>query len=156
MRVVAVSELTAEAFASYGEVFSPADAKSRIDHVACLSNGRPQARPNLFLARTTLVSLPYRICRMEQHPHSSQSFLPFGPAPMLVAAALPGAGGLPDLTTLRAFLGRGAGFSYRAGVWHVGIASLDETVPVAGFMYEDGGPEDCVFADVDPITVTWA
>ncbi len=143
-----VADLTPERFAPYGEVFTPAAVTARVDHVARLENRRAGARPNQFLARSSVVALPHRFTRMEQHPQSNQSFLPFGDTPMLIAVALPGGVGGPDLSTLLAFLGRGQGFNYRAGIWHIGVASLGETVPVAGFMYEDGSPEDCVFADV--------
>ena len=53
----------------------------------------------------------------------------------------------------RAFAATAQGFSYRAGVWHLPIASLLRSVPVLGFMYEDGTPKDCVWATVAPTTL---
>ncbi len=153
MPSIPVMALTPEAFEPYGEVFAPGSVGARVDQVAVLQNLRPDAKPNLFLARTDLTDLPYRFEKMEAHPHSSQSFLPFGEAPVLLAVALPGTDGKPDLATLKAFRGRGLGFSYRAGTWHLPIASLYESVPMAGFMYEDGGAEDCVWADIEPMTL---
>lgn len=153
MRTLAVADLTPETFAAYGEVFRPADTTGRIDRVAHLQNHRSGAAPNLFLARTGLATLPHQFERMEQHPYSSQSFLPFADAPILIATALSGADGRPDATTLAAFVGRGLGFSYRAGVWHLPVTSLGTTVPLAGLMYEDGSPADCVWAEVDPVTL---
>jgi ureidoglycolate lyase len=148
MPSLTVTELTPEHFTPYGEVFKPGEVTARIDHVARIENRRPGARPNQFLARSGVVALPHRFTRMEQHPHSNQSFVPMAKRPVLIAVALPGPDGLPDLSTLRGFLGRGQGFNYRAGIWHIGVASLGEAVPVVGFMFEDGTPEDCVFAEV--------
>ena len=153
MRTLAVAELTPTGFAPYGEVFRPADTTGRLDRVARLENHRSGAGPNLFLARTELSALPHRFARMEQHPRSSQTFLPFADTPILIATALSGPDGRPDLTTLAGFVGRGLGFSYRAGVWHLPAASLGTTVPLAGFMYEDGSAEDCVWAEVEPVTL---
>lgn len=148
MSRLTVTELTPEHFTPYGEVFKPAAVTARIDHVARIENRRVNARPNQFLARSGIVSLPHRFSRMEQHPHSNQSFVPVGEHPILIAVALPGSDGQPDLSTLRGFFGRGQGFNYHAGIWHIGVASLGEAVPVVGFMFEDGTPEDCVFADI--------
>jgi ureidoglycolate hydrolase len=153
MRILDVLDLTAEAFAPYGEVFASAGVTARVDQIAALQNKRAWAKPNLFMARTNLASLPHRFDKMESHPHSSQSFLRLDIAPMLVAVARPGRDGKPDLATLRAFLGHSTGFSYRAGIWHLPITSLGDTVPVAGFMYEDGSPEDCVWATVEPVSL---
>jgi ureidoglycolate lyase len=154
MPALQTQDLTAEAFAPYGEVFAPAAVSERADHVATLQNGRDWAKPNLFMARSTAVALPFDFDRMERHPHSSQSFVPMGDRPMLVAAALPGADGRPDPATLKAFLGRNLGFSYRAGIWHLPVASLGEGVPFVAFMYEDGTPEDCVWAEVGSFTIS--
>lgn len=157
MRTLALAPLTLAAFAPFGEVFAaPAAVRARIDGIARLENGRPAARPNLFLARSGLVELPHDFDRMEHHPFSSQSFVPLEPARIVVAVALPGPDGQPDLATLQAFLARSVGFNYRAGVWHLPVASLGATAPVLGFMYEDGSPQDCVLADVAPFTLTEA
>ncbi len=145
--------LTPEAFAPYGEVFDPAAITGRVDQIATLQNTRPAARPNLFMARTGVTSLPHRFERMESHPYSSQSFMPTSAATLVVGVALSGSDGRPDLGTLRAFVMPSVGFSYRAGVWHLPIAALGSSAPVLGFMYEDGTPLDCVWAEVSPTTL---
>lgn len=150
----ALAPLTPAAFAPFGEVFAaPASVVTRMDHVAGLQNGRREAVPNLFLARSGLVQLPRAFDTMERHPFSSQSFVPLEPARIVVAVALPGPDGTPDFATLQAFLAGSVGFSYRAGVWHLPVASLEVTVPVLGFMYEDGSAQDCVFANVEAFTL---
>lgn len=157
MPMITLAPLTSTAFAPFGDVFpAPASVQTRIDGIARLENGRAAGRPNLFLARSGLVQLPRLFDRMEHHPFSNQSFVPLEPADIVVAVALPGPDGQPDLATLQAFLARSTGFNYRAGVWHLPIATLRATAPVLGFMYEDGSPEDCVFADVEPFTVAEA
>jgi ureidoglycolate lyase len=153
MPTLIVADLTADAFAPYGEVCTPASVQGRRDHVAKLANQRPDAKANLFLARSGLVTLPLAVTRMENHPHSSQSFLPFADTPIVLVVALPGVDGQPDLATAKAFLARGQGFSYAPGIWHIGVAGLETAVPVAGFMYEDGTPLDCVFTDVPDFIV---
>ena len=154
MPTITALPLTPEAFAPYGEVCAPDAVEGRIDHVARLGNLRPDAaRPNLFLARSGVVTLPLAIARLEHHPKSSQSFLPFAATPIVLVVALPGADGQPDLASARAFIGHGQGFSYHPGVWHLGVAGVGASVPVVGFMYEDGTPQDCVFTDVPPFTV---
>ena len=153
MTALRATALTADAFAPFGEVCRPAEVNGRTDHVAMLENHRPAAKPNLFLARSGTVTMPLEVTRMEHHPLSSQSFLPFDDTPILLVVAMPGADGGPDLKTAKAFVARGQGFSYRPGIWHTGVAGIDATLAVAGFMYEDGTPEDCIFADVPPFSV---
>ncbi len=106
MRTLTVSDLTSEVFAPYGEMFAPAGITARVDQIAALQNQRAWAKPNLFMARTNRVALPHVFDRMESHPYSSQSFLPFGMAPMLVAVALPGPDGQPD-PSIQCVRGRG-------------------------------------------------
>ena len=157
MRKLSLAPLTPIGFAPFGQVFpAPAAIRGRIDHVAELDTGRPQARPNLFLARSGQIELPHDFARMESHPFSSQSFVPLEPATIVVAVASRGSDGLPDLATLQAFVAYSVGFSYRPGVWHLPVASLAKAVPVLGFMYEDGSPQDCVWAEVEPFTLTEA
>ncbi|UDL93957.1 ureidoglycolate lyase [Lichenihabitans sp. PAMC28606] len=153
MRIINVTDLTGEAFEAYGEVVVPARITTRVDRVARLENKRDHAEPNLFMVTTTTTSVPHRFDKMESHPDSSQTFLPFAATPILIAVALPGPDGQPNLSTLKGFLASGAGFSYRAGVWHLPLASLGEPVAAAGFMYEDGTSRDCVWADVEPVTL---
>ena len=112
MPTLIVADLTADAFAPYGEVCTPASIQGRRDHVATLDNQRPDAKANLFLARSGVVALPLSVTRMENHPRSSQSFLPFTDTPIVLVVARPGADGQPDLATAKAFLARGQGFSY--------------------------------------------
>ena len=155
MPPLSLAPLTPAAFAAFGEVFAAPDAiEGRIDHIARLDNRRAAARPNLFFARSGLISLPHGFDRMESHPFSSQSFVPLEPATIVVAVALAGPDGQPDPATLQGFLARSIGFSYRPGVWHMPVASLGTTVALLGFMYEDGSPQDCVWAEVGPVTLT--
>lgn len=149
MPTIPVTPMTPASFAPFGDVFAAPDAiRGRIDHVARLVNERADARPNLFLARSGVVRLPHGFDRMESHPFSSQSFVPLEPATIVLAVARRAPDGKPDLATLQGFLARSVGFSYHAGVWHLPVASLGTAVPVLGFMYEDGSPHDCVWAEV--------
>lgn len=154
MPTLFLAPLTPARFAPFGEVFASPDAiGGRLDHVAQLDNSRADARPNLFLVRSGILDLPHGFDRMESHPFSSQSFMPLEPAAIVVVVARPGPDGKPDLATLQGFLARSVGFSYRAGLWHRPLASLGTSVAVLGFMYEDGSPQDCIWAEVEPCTL---
>jgi ureidoglycolate lyase len=63
--------------------------------------------------------------------------------------------GGPDVSRLRAFVGRtGQGVTYRAGAWHHGILALDEPALFAVLIWQDGGVRDEVFVPVSrPVSI---
>ena len=72
---------------------------------------------------------------------------------LALAPSLPNGG--PDVTRMRAFIGRkGQGVTYRAGVWHHNILALDEPALFAVLIWQDGGNRDEVFVPVSqPISI---
>ncbi|GAA5926177.1 allantoicase [Sporobolomyces koalae] len=100
---------------------------------------------------------------LERHEFSSQTFVPMGTASgsYLVLVALPGPAGLPDLTTLRAFLASSSqGITYHANVWHHPLIALGgKPIDFSCFVWETGvakldceiwgGPEDAPVAVVE-------
>ncbi len=154
MRSIAVEPLTAEAFAPFGEVLTLPESAGRdyFDHA--LANHRPAAWPSLSIARIEeTASLPLEARRLERHPASSQSFVPLGPVPFLVAVAPQGPNGLPDVARLRAFRAEGGqGVTYGADVWHHPMTVLGATPAcLAVWMWRDGTRGDDEFVDIEPI-----
>jgi len=126
MQIVA-EPLTAEAFASFGQVLDYPQAPGRMFFNRGLVNARSQARVDLSVAR--LPPLAHRTLRaevMERHEHSSQTFLPIDAARYLVVVAAHGEDGRPDASTARAFVGGGdQAVTYHRDIWHHGMTVLD-------------------------------
>lgn len=86
---------------------------------------------------------------LEQHPYSSQTFLPLGRNPTkpayIVIVSLKDKDGLPDLSTVRAFIATGAqAVTYGAATWHAPMVAIDSTTDFAVLINENGVPEeDC-------------
>jgi ureidoglycolate lyase len=117
---------TASAFAPFGATIErPAERGETVLH-DLLAPSRADAGLYAKLDTHAQGSLPFTAPRMERHEHSEQVFLPLGEARYVIAAALPGANGEPDLATLRGFLVEGTtGICYRRGIWHLPITILD-------------------------------
>ena len=153
---IPLAPLTAEAFASWGEVLAvPAEA-GRVYYDAMLANLRPGAHPSLSIARIdTAATLPVTSTVMERHPHSSQSFVPLAVDRYVVVVAPEAADGGPDMGRAIGFLaGPDAGITYRAGVWHHPMTVTGGPATFAIVMWNDGGAEDTVFATLaEPVTI---
>ncbi len=106
----------------------------------------PDSRPSLWVNRLDpMIDKDIVIEVMERHPYSSQTFLPLNAGRFLIALALSGDDGLPDLTTLRAFISRGSqGVRYRPNIWHYAFTSLDSVMQVAVIQSASGREDDTV------------
>ncbi|GAA5992512.1 hypothetical protein JCM5350_003502 [Sporobolomyces pararoseus] len=85
---------------------------------------------------------------LERHEFSSQSFMPMGTenGSYLVLVALPGSDGLPDLSTLRAFLATSSqGITYHHNIWHHPLIALgSKAMEFSCVVWETGvGEIDC-------------
>ena len=128
MRIVA-EQLTAEAFAPFGDVIDTTGAPDKVINQglcgryhdrARLSFGDGRAGVSLFNAEPR--ALPCRLEMVERHPLGSQCFIPMTAAPFLVVVA-PDAGGAPG--TPQAFVTRpGQAVNYHKGTWHGVLAPL--------------------------------
>jgi len=146
--------LTAQAFAPFGQVVSAGLSQGaaanqgtavRFDWSAALASARPGARPNLAVFRALPQALPFAVKLLEQHPYSTQAFLPMVCSRLLVIVAPTAADGGPELSGLTAFVaGPGQGVNYGVGTWHHPIVALDMPAELAMLAWEDGGPGDCV------------
>ena len=123
VREIKIEPMTAEAFAPFGELIS---AKDRPPDFRSESGTEGWAIE--FHSGTPLVMLlktPYQgfgFSKLERHFHVTQSFLPLGGSPAVVAGVPPGTGDratLPAPEDVRAFLLDGkTGYALRKGTWH--------------------------------------
>jgi ureidoglycolate lyase len=119
---VPVEPLTDDAFAPFGQVIS---AKERAPDFRTESGTEGWAvdfhggRPLLMLLRTPYQGL--RFSKLERHFNLTQTFLPLGGAPAVVAVAPPSSdrAAVPDPAEVRAFLLDGTkGYALGRGTWH--------------------------------------
>ena len=126
LRTLHVEQLTAEAFAPFGDVIEAGEHARRIDinygntvrfhDLASLELSTDGGRAGVSIFRTKPLPLPIKVEVMEYHPKSSQAFVPLSPYPYLVVVARKGPF---DASTMRVFLaGPGQGVNYHAGTWH--------------------------------------
>ena len=150
---IRVQPLSTEAFAPYGEVLAPkgegrpanAGMARCFDEAVVLENRRPGARANLAVFDVRPYGLPFAVQELEQHPYSTQTFLPLRAARYAVVVCAAQTGGAPDVGTMQAFVApRDIGVHYRAGTWHHAIMALDAPARFASLVWEDGGAGDCL------------
>lgn len=147
---------TPDAFAPFGEIIEPPPSGGERLLDALIGAGRDDARPCVKLDTYPASALPMTAPAMERHEHSEQLFLPMGPACYVIAAAVPGADGTPDLATLRCFLVEGAkGICYKRGIWHLPITILERPTTFLMMMQAVGTPSiDTSWATLaTPLTV---
>lgn len=133
MRELTPEPLTAVAFAPFGSVIEASDAAVKIDinqgHAVRydrlaevdVADGGGTAVISLFRAKP-LGQLVLRV--FERHPLGSQSFVPLGGRPYLVAVA---PAGEFDPAAVRLFRAKGQqGVHYRKGTWHHFLLVLDD------------------------------
>lgn len=164
MRILDTEPLHAVEFAPFGEVlaFAPERARPvndgwalRADLAAGLDDGGRAARPDLAVFRARHQPLPVAVAFLEQHPHSSQAFLPLAERGFLVVVAPERADGGPDLERARAFVGTaGQGVNYRRGAWHAPITAIEAETDFLMLIWERGTPDDCIVERLSqPLTV---
>jgi ureidoglycolate lyase len=151
-------DLTAQAFAPFGDVFCRLAEPGRHYTESALGNSRPQAWPSLSMVhKLPFNPLPLEVLELERHAHSSQSFVPVDAGRWLIVVAphLPAGG--PDVGRACAFVANASqGVTYRANTWHHGLTVLDQPAHFAIFMWRDGTAGDEEFVSVTPFHVVLA
>ena len=143
METITARPINVDSFAPYGQLLDVPEAPGRYDFQAKLFNGRVDAKPNLLLVRLAGQSLPLDIKVMEQHPQSSQAFLPLDVARYLVLVSPSTANGGPDTAQLEAFIVSSAqGVNYNPGTWHHPLTALDRAGRFAALVWENGNMAD--------------
>ena len=134
MRELIPEPLTAEAFAPFGKVIEASDAAVRLeinqghavryDRLAEIEIEGEGGVGAISLFRARPLAEPV-LRQFERHPLGSQSFIPLGGRPYLVAVA---PAGDFDPAGIRLFRAEGhQGVHYRKGVWHHFLLVLEES-----------------------------
>ncbi|KAI9488302.1 galactose-binding domain-like protein [Zychaea mexicana] len=170
-RIIVAEPLTSEKYAPFGEVIEAKlnikvtganqGTAKKFHHVAKVTNAFPNdsGKVNLCVFRSSPTKeLPFKVKLFERHPYSSQQFVPMTNGKTrgyLVIVCLNNEDGSPDLTTTKAFIASSTqGISYRRGVWHHPMISLEHETDFACLVHENGTPnDDCQEAYVDGVVV---
>jgi ureidoglycolate lyase len=145
--------ITAAEFSPFGDLveFNGIGARLVNDGHALRSDvsarlGGEGGAPVLSVYRAEHRSLPFALESLEQHPHSSQTFVSITGQRFLIVVAPSRQDGQPDFAGVRAFIcSAGQGINYKPGIWHAPITALDGDGDFVMLMWERGTPEDCIF-----------
>ncbi len=142
--------LSPQTFAPYGDVIEASDDKNiqiinegntqRFHDLATLTLNIKDGNPSLNIFRSTPLPEPITLKVMENHPLSSQAFVPLGKHPFLVAVAPAGKLEASDITVFLANPSQGV--NYHPGTWHHYCLALHE---ISDFLVVDrvAGDENC-------------
>jgi ureidoglycolate lyase len=128
---VVIQELTAAAFADFGDVLALKGTPDQIINQGLCGRHHDlaalefmDARAGISLFKAVPRALPYRLEMMERHPLGSQAFIPMTADPFLVIVA-PDDGGVPgEPVAFRT--GPGQGVNYYRNTWHGVLSPLVE------------------------------
>ncbi|MEL6948575.1 MAG: ureidoglycolate lyase [Pseudomonadota bacterium] len=146
-RRLQAAPLTREAFAPFGDVIEPDDARhveindARFDRWVNLAEVDCGERVKIDMIRCANAStLPFEITLMERHPHGSQAFVPLtGEAFTVVVAP---SGDTPDPDALCAFTSDGSqGINMRPGIWHLPLIGF--RVGQSFLVIDRDDPDNC-------------
>ncbi len=118
---ITVLPLTADSFAPFGEVLAASDRPpdfTGISSAGWRSSFASASPPEVMTYRSRFSGFRFRM--LERHHYVTQTFIPLGGAPAIVAVAAPtAADDVPRPQDVRAFLLDGsAGYVLYAGTWH--------------------------------------
>ena len=142
--------LSAQTFAPYGDVIEATSNKNiqiinqgntqRFHNLAKLTLNKEDGSPSINIFRSKPLPEPLTLKVMENHPLSSQSFVPLGEQPFLVAVAPAGKLEASDITVFLANSFQGV--NYHPGTWHHYCLALNE---ISDFLVVDrvAGDKNC-------------
>jgi ureidoglycolate hydrolase len=122
LREVRIEPLTDDAFAPFGQVIAVGERAPDFKTESGTEGWAidfQAGRPLVMVLRTLYQGL--RFSKLERHFGLTQTFLPLGGSPAVVAVAPPSVDGaaVPDPAAVRAFLLDGTkGYALAAGTWH--------------------------------------
>lgn len=128
---VRLQSLTAEAFASFGDVIEASGAPDKIINQGLCGRFHDRAafdfgdgRAGLSLFKAEPRKLPLKLEMVERHPEGSQAFIPMSEHSFVVVVA-PDLGGTPGRPqAFRTDIGQAV--NYHRGTWHGVLAPLHE------------------------------
>ena len=131
---LALSPLTREAFARFGDVLDASGSADDVANAGAAHIFRDRAKADFaeqdghvsfHVVRTAPRPSPVLVDRMERHPLGAQMFAPLGLADWLVVVAP--AGALDPAAVVAFRVQPGQGVNYRRGVWHAPLIALHRT-----------------------------
>lgn len=153
---ITTSKITQNSFSEFGNILDTSNPDEtgisvnegrgmRFNCSNLFTHKKDMGDPELSIYQIKPSKLPVEITILEQHPESSQLFLPITGADYLVVVAPTNSDGLPDISKLKAFISPpDVGISYHAGVWHLPMMSLEKAGSFAMLMWESGTKNDCI------------
>lgn len=128
-----VSPISAEAFAPYGRVLSPAGARDtgREGYDIWIQPFAAQNRPRLQIVR--YHARPFIVVLVERHRHVTEARQPLGGSPAIIVVA-ESSDTPPAPESLRAFRLDGEGVLFHRGTWHA-IDAYPEHGSHADFLF---------------------
>lgn len=166
-RTLVAEPLTADAFASFGDVIEAAGAAvqkainygntTRFHDLAALELTGECGKPGVSIFRSTPLEMPVTVKVMEYHPLSSQAFIPLSGRPYLVIVAPKGPF---DAGAMRAFVASGEqGVNYHPRTWHHFSLALEAVSDflVIDRIAEEADSVNCVeheLSEVEQVIVT--
>ena len=151
IHLLQLAPLTAEAMRPFGEIIStPAQTGDRALYTDWLGSTKATMTPRLHVNRVAMSVLPLTINILEQHPFSSQVFIPMDVARFVVLVAPTNDLGGPDLALTAGFVAPGnIGIIYAPGVWHAGAVVLDRDGSFGVLMWRNDTEDDQQFCQLD-------
>lgn len=143
--VLPVEDLSAKAFAEFGDVIEVNGSGTEINQGTCrrfhdlarIDVAENHGIPLINIFRSSPRAKPIQIELLERHPLSSQAFFPLENSAWLCVVAP--SSSEPEVNKIRAFLASGKqGVNYHRGVWHHPLMVLREE---ADFVVIDRGGE---------------
>lgn len=118
---IPVEPLTGEAFAPFGEVLGVQDRPPDFQGVTSAgwkAGFEATAAPGMMVLSSRYSGMQFSL--FERHHNVTQTFIPLGNAPAVIAVAAPtAADAIPEPEDLRAFLLDGTwGYALHRGTWH--------------------------------------
>ncbi len=131
MRELKIEILTASAFAEFGDVITPANAKkiypinngttTRFHDLAKIDVETNNGRAIVSIFRAQAFQFPILIRMLERHPLGSQAFVPLTTIPYLIVV------GTDAVSAPRCFIAAsGEGVNYARGTWHHPLLALEQ------------------------------
>lgn len=161
MKSITTSKITQNGFSEFGNVIDTSNPTGegisvnegrgkRFNYPNIFNHKNGMNDPEISIYQINPSTLPVEITMLEQHPDTSQLFLPITGADYLVVVAPTNSEGLPDLSNLKAFIvPHDVGISYHAGVWHLPMMSLEKAGSFAMLMWESGTKNDCIIHNLN-------
>jgi len=130
-RHIQIEPLTAEAFASYGDILEAVGAPDKLINQGKCGRFHDKARldfadakAGVSIFKAEVETLPLSLAMVERHPLGSQAFIPMSEASFLIVVA-DDDGGVPR--NPRAFLTAvGQAINFHRGTWHGVLTPLSE------------------------------